>query len=408
MDNATTPHVLDLTGSNIQDEIRRIRAQGPVTRVQVTDGVYAWSVTDTVLNRKILSGTEVSKDPQNWPAFRDEEIGEDFPLINWVNTRSMFTAGGDEHARLRRAIAPAFTHRRTAALEPRIRTIATELAERLESTPADQPVDLVQAFARPLPLQVINELLGVPEDMKHALCKGVDGIFAVGATEEARTASYADLTRLLRALINHLRANRGEDLTSALIAKVQDPEQDFSDLDLFGTLYLIINAGYETTANLIDQTIYLLLTHREYLAAALDGSLEWPEVIEETLRFESPAAHVPMRYALDDFTLGDEKISKGELILVNFAAAGRDPKIHGDTADVFDPTRREKTHLAFGFGVHHCLGASLARLEAQLAVPEILQRFPTMKLAVSADELGSVPGPVANGHARLPVFLRGR
>ncbi|WP_157553652.1 cytochrome P450, partial [Nocardia uniformis] len=180
MQNHTDPIVIDPEGPDIQGEIARIRERGPVTKVVLPGGIPAWSVTSAALLKEILSGSEVSKDPrQHWPAFRNGEIGKDFPLLNWVNTRSMFTAYGSEHRRLRNFVAPAFTARRTSAMESRIRAIADELVTELDVTQQGDPVDIREKFAYPLPLRVINELMGVPEHLIGPLRKCVDGIFDI-------------------------------------------------------------------------------------------------------------------------------------------------------------------------------------------------------------------------------------
>ncbi|WP_308188430.1 cytochrome P450 [Nocardia australiensis] len=351
MDNDTDPIVLDPEGSDIQGEIARIRERGPVTKVVLPGGVPAWSVTDAAIFKEILSGSAVSKDPrQHWPAFRNGEIGDDFPLLNWVNTRSMFTAYGSEHRRLRNFVAPAFTNRRTVALKPRIQAITDDLVTGLDAAPENHPVDIRENFAYPLPLRVINELMGVPEHLIGPLRKCVDGIFDIAASEAAAAANYEEMIGLLQHLVAYRRENPGEDMTSTLISHADDPEKDFTEEELVGSLYLTINAGHETTVDLIDQTIYLLLTNPDHRAAALDGSLSWEDVIEEALRFEPSIAHVPLRYAVKDFVLDDVAITEGDLILTCPAGANRDPKIHGDSADKFDPTRTNKDHMAFGYG----------------------------------------------------------
>ncbi|MGW5107920.1 cytochrome P450 family protein [Nocardia sp. NPDC004123] len=407
MDNHTDPIVIDPEGPDIQGEIARIRERGPVTKVVLPGGVPAWSVTDTAMLKEILSSPKVSKDPrQHWPAFRNGEIGNDFPLLNWVNTRSMFTAYGPEHRRLRNPLASAFTDRRTSMLEPRIQAIADELVTGLDAAPQSDPVDIREHFAYPLPLRVINELVGVPERLIGPLRKCVDGIFDIALSEEEAVANYMAMIGLLQELVAYRRENPAEDMTSTLIAHADDPAKDFSVEELVGTLYLTINAGHETTVDLIDQSIYLLLTNPDHLAAALAGSLPWADVIEEALRFEPSIAHAPLRYAVSDFVLGGVTITAGDPILSCPAGANRDPKIYGDSASKFDPHRTNKDHMAFGYGAHRCPGAPLARLEAQVALPALFQRFPHMKLAVSPDELGTVPGFIANGHNHLPVFLK--
>ncbi|WP_306363570.1 cytochrome P450 [Nocardia sp. CC227C] len=407
MQDRTDPIVIDPEGTDIQGEIARIRERGPVTKVVLPGGVPAWSVTSAALLEEVLSGPAVSKDPrQHWPAFRNGEIGRDFPLLNWVNTRSMFTAYGPEHRRLRNFVAPVFTARRTAALEPRIQAIADELVTELDGMCQGDPVDIREEFAYPLPLRVINELIGVPEHLIGPLRKCVDGIFDVALSEAEAVANYEEMIGLLQQLVEYRRENPGEDMTSTLISHVDDPAKDFSVEELVGTLYLTVNAGHETTVDLIDQSIFLLLTHPDQRAAALDGTLPWTDVIEEVLRFEPSIAHAPLRYAVRDFTLGDVAIAAGDPILSCPAGANRDPEIYGDSADRFDPARANKDHMAFGYGPHRCPGAPLARLEARVALPTLFQRFPQMKLAVSPDELGSVPGFIANGHDRLPVLLK--
>ncbi|MEU4710146.1 cytochrome P450 [Nocardia salmonicida] len=340
-------------------------------------------------------------------SFINGEITEAWPLLPWVAVDSMFTAYGADHRRLRRLVAPAFSHRRSTALRPRITEITENLLDALAATPVGEPVDLRDSFAYPVPIRVITELVGVPEDLGPALHNCVDGFFDGSFTAEQAQANYLEMYGLVGELVAYRRAHPGDDVTSVLIATRDEDDSQLSEKELVDTLMLVINAGHETTVNLLDQAIVALLTHPEQRAAVAAGHVSWTDVVEETLRFQAPVAHLPLRYAVEDIDIaGGYRIAKGEAILASYAGASRDPKVHGaDTAE-FDPTRATREqHLAFGYGAHHCIGASLARLEAAVALPALFERFPQMRLATSRAELAPVPSFISNGHATVPVYL---
>lgn len=321
----------------------------------------------------------------------------------------MITAYGDEHSRLRKLTSRAFTARQTAALRPTIERIVSDLLDKLADTPQGQPVDLRKAFASPLPVQVICELFGVPESARDRLCRLIDITFLTEVTPEEAEATGRELYVALHEFIAFKRANPGDDMTSGLITTRDESDgSGLTEVELVDTLLLMISAGFETVVNLIDQAAYALLTHPEELARVRRGEVAWEDVVEETLRWEPPAAHVPLRYAVEDIEIGGVVIPKGEPILVALAGPGRDPEVHGEDADRFDPSRPlRREHLAFGHGVHFCLGAPLARLEATVALSALFERFPELALATPGEQPAQLPSFISNGHRELPLLLNG-
>jgi cytochrome P450 len=413
----THPIVIDPTGRDIHGEADRIRERGPVTPVELPHGVPAWAVSSAPLLKRLLTDPRVSKDARrHWHRWLDGEVSPDWPLYTWVSVRNMFTAYGTEHKRLRTLVSKAFTARRTAALRPRIEEITAALLDQVAKAGAGggadgHAVDLREEFCYPLPIQVIGELLGLPEELGPELRVVVDSVFHTSADAAEVADTYARFYAVLGELVAVKRATPGDDLTSALItAREEESGTRLSEQELLDTLMLMISAGHETTVNLLDNAVHALLTHPGQLAHVLGGRASWDDVIEETLRAEAPVASLPLRYAVEDLPLGElggpdgQVIRKGEAILAAYAAAGRDPEQHGPDAGAFDVTRAVKDHMAFGYGAHHCLGAPLGRLEARVALPALFERFPGITLAVPADELLPVDSFISHGHQTLPVL----
>ncbi|MFF8555017.1 cytochrome P450 [Streptomyces sp. NPDC015501] len=401
------PLVLDPSGSDRHAEHRALRERGPATKVDIL-GVTAWSVTDPALLKELLTSSQVSKDARaHWPAFA--ETVATWPLALWVAVDSMFTAYGGDHRRLRRMVAPAFSARRIQGLRSSVEEVVSGLLDGLAARPAGEVADLRQELAYPLPIAVIGRLMGVPEDQLDGFRTVVDGVFDTTLTVEEAAANTAGLYHALDTLIASKRAAPGDDMTSLLITS-RDEEGDgggLTDDELRDTLLLMISAGYDTTVNVIDQAITALLADPAQLAHLRAGRADWSSVVEETLRHEPAVKHLPLRYALSDIPLPDGgKIARGDAILASYAAANRHPDWHGGTADAFDLTRPTKDHLAFGHGVHFCLGAPLARLEVVTALQQFFDRFPDAELAVPAAELKPLPSLISNGHQTLPVRLR--
>ncbi|MET9404440.1 cytochrome P450 [Streptomyces sp. NPDC002935] len=408
------PSVIDATGRDIHGEAARIRESGPLARVELPGGVEAWAVSGQELLKRLLTDSRVSKDArQHWPLLASGAITPQWPLFTWVAVQNMFTAYGGEHKRLRTLVSRAFTARRTAALQPRIEEITRQLLDRVEKAGRGfQVVDLREELCYPLPMQVISDLFGLAEERGPELRQLVDRVFDTSADPGEMTAAYERMYVLLAELVAAKRESPGDDLTSGLIAaRDEEDGTPLSEQELLDTLVLMVSAGHETTVNLIDNAVHALLSRPEQLAHVREGRATWDDVVEETLRADAPIANLPLRYAVEDIDLSElggpegTVIARGEAILAAYAAAGRDPERHGKDADQFDVTRADKEHLAFGHGVHHCLGAPLGRLEARIALPALFERFPGLRLAVPEEELRPVDSFISNGHRSFPVRI---
>lgn len=232
-----------------------------------------------------------------------------------------------------------------------------------------------------------------------------DGVMNTAASPEQAAANSAGVIAAIRDLIAHKQHHPGDDMTSQLL-EIHE-EDRLSEDELLATLILMVGAGSETTVSLLDNAVVSLLENPDQLTRARRDPSLWDEVIEEALRLHPPIMHIPLRYATEDIDLDGVTISRGDLILIGFGAHGRDPETHLDH-DVFQLDRKDKDHLAFGFGAHYCMGAPLARLEAGLALPALFDRFPHLTLAVGPSQLPHLPSFISNDYGTLPVYLHPR
>ncbi|MGW8374451.1 cytochrome P450 [Streptomyces sp. ODS28] len=403
------PVLIDPLGGDIHGEAEELRRLGSAARVELPAGVPAWAVSEFEVLKDLLKDPRVSKDPRrHWPAWQRGEH-QDTWLRSWVGVTNMLSTFGDDHRRLRKLVAPAFTARRTAAMRPRVEQITADLLDRIEEEAAGGgPVDLRTTLAHPLPMLVICELFGVPEEAREEVKRLIGRVMDTTLTPEEAARTAADIETALGALVALKREQPGDDLTSLLVSARDDEGSHLAEKELLDTLLLMIGAGHETTVNLIGNAVHALLTHPEQLAAVRGGEAGWDDVIEETLRWAPSISNLPLRFAVEDITLPDGTvIEQGDAILTTLAAAGRDPLKYGPTAARFDIRRTDTEHLSFGHGVHFCMGAPLARLEARTALPALFARFPRMRLAVEEKEIAQVPSFIAYGHATLPVLPYG-
>ncbi|WP_050515331.1 cytochrome P450 [Streptomyces rimosus] len=376
-------------------------AAGPVVPVLLPGGVTAWLVTRHQAGKAVLADSRFVKDIGAWRAWRSGEVPRSWPLAPLLTVANMTTATAGDHTRLRAPLARAFTTRRVARLRPRVEELTGELLDGLAAGRPADPVELRARFAHPLPIRVICELFGVSDDRRPRLRSLCQALFGAPAGPAEALATHRELRAALAALLRAKHDHPGDDLTSALVA----PGQELSGTELVDTLLLMIVAGHETTVNLLVNAVYALLAHPGQLALVRAGQVPWSAVVEETLRWESPVANFPFRYALCDVDMAGRTIRAGDAVMLSYTAFGRDPRQHGPGADRFDITRPPARHLAFGHGIHHCLGAPLARLEAAVALPALFDRFPGLALHDPGQPPLRRPSMIFNGLRDLPVVL---
>ncbi|MET7287996.1 cytochrome P450 [Streptomyces sp. NPDC005573] len=398
---ALDPFVSDLDG-----ESAALRAAGPLAAVELPGGVPVWAVTHHAEAKSLLNDSRLVKDINAWGAWRRGEIPADWPLIGLANPgRSMLTVDGADHRRMRTLVAQALTPRRVELMRERIEKLTQDL---LEALPADEEVvDLKAAFAYPLPMYVVADLMGIDQARLPRLKVLFEKFFSTQTPPAEVIATLTELAQIMAETVAAKRAEPGDDLTSALILASEDGDH-LTDEEIVSTLQLMVAAGHETTISLIVNAVVNLSAHPDQRALVLSGQADWSAVVEETLRYATPTSHVLIRFATEDVPVGDRVIPAGDALIVSYGAIGRDEKAHGPSAGDFDITRETKNrHISFGHGPHVCPGAALSRLEAGVALPALYARFPGLDLAVPADELRNKPVVTQNDLFELPVRLNG-
>jgi len=358
---------------------RALQEQAPLARVRLWDGSTPWLVTRYADQRALLADPRVSADVTR-PGYPSPA-----PLPKGGTGISFILMDNPEHARLRRMVTAPFTIRRVAAMRPAVQKIVDDRIDRLLAGP--KPVDLVEAFALPVPSLVICELLGVPYAEHDFFQENSKVIIRRDAKPEERAAGHQALVGYLDELVGSKLGNPGDDLLSGLAARVAAGELTRVEAAQMGVLLLI--AGHETTANMIALGTLALLEHPDQLALLRerDDPALVASAVEELLRYLNITHNGRRRLALEDIEIAGETIRAGEGLIMANDIANRDPEVFPG-GDRLDLTRDAHRHVAFGFGVHQCLGQPLARLELQVVYGTLYRRIPTL---AAATEVGKIP-----------------
>ncbi len=368
----------------------KLLESGPVHEVRGAEGEPFWLIVGHEEARLALTDARLSKSPATVGAtMLDEQvIGPNLLVLD-----------PPDHTRLRRLVAREFTMRRVEQLAPRIQQITDALLDAM--LPAGRG-DLVDALAFPLPITVICELLGIPAADRDAFRAWSNEVVAPTGSAESERVIH-ELAAYLDDLIESKRCQSpADDLLSALIRTRAEDDDRLSAAELRALAYLLLIAGHETTVNLISNGVRALLAHPDQLAALradfslLDGA------IEEMLRYDGPVENATVRFAAAPVPLGGRVIPAGSMVLVGLAAGDRDPSRY-PSPDTFDIRRDTRGHLAFGHGLHFCMGAPLARLEARIVLRTLLTRCPSLSLDPTAGPLDWLPGMLMRGVRSLPV-----
>ena len=384
----------------------QLREQAPVHRITLGDKRTAWLVTryDDVLT--VLKDDRFVKDKRSVMS-RDQLAKEPWiPAILKPIERNMLDSDAPDHTRLRGLVHRAFSPGLVENMRERIQRLTDELLDAIQ--PRGQ-MDLIRDYALPLPTTIIGEMLGVPVPDRHKFHRWSNTIVSTVPTRWGMLMAIPSLIaflRYIRRLVRIRRADPQDDLVSALVLAREAGDQ-LSEDELLGMVSLLLIAGHETTVNLIGNGMLALMEHPAEMDRLRDEPALIKPAVEELLRYDGPLETATERYAREDVALGGVTIPRGEMVFAALASANRDER-QFDQPDRLDLSREPNRHLAFGQGVHFCLGAPLARLEGQIAINSLLRRIPDMRLGVSPQALRRRPGLVLHGWKSVPVAFSGR
>ncbi|MEU5399345.1 cytochrome P450 [Streptomyces sp. NPDC005963] len=377
----------------------RLRETTPVHRTVGPDGLPIWIVTRYEDVREALANPLLSLDKRNGTpgGYRGFRLP---PALD----ANLLNMDAPDHTRIRRLVTKTFTARRIEQLREPIRRIADEL---LDGIAADGRTELIASYAAPLPINAICELLGVPRQARHDFRAWTDALLLPDpARPDAAKEAVGQLNTYVRDLLAHKRREPADDLLSALIAVRDEPGPDGSDRlsedELTSLAFLILFVGYENTVQLIGTAVLALLRDPRPRTELRQNPAKTAAAVDEFMRYEGPALLAIRRFPVADLTIGSVTVPAGETVMLSLAAANRDPSRFPDP-DRLDLDRDAQGHLALGHGLHHCLGAHLARLETEIALTALLERFPRLALDIDESSLKWRPSIRARGLLALPV-----
>lgn len=381
----------------------QLRAEAPVFPVSLPKSISrqrAWLITryDDVLT--VLKDERFAKDRRN--AMTVEQLQK----VHWVPSmlkpleRNMLDLDTPDHTRLRALVHKAFTPRLIEQMRDQVQALANELLDRVET---GNGMDLLTDFALPLPLTIIGRMLGVPAQDHQKFHRWTKTLISAGTNRNlfVLIPSIMRFLGYVKKLIKQRRADPKDDLVTALV-QAKDGNDQLSEDEVLAMIVLLLIAGHETTVNLIGSGTLALLEHPDQMALLQRSPSLIKTAIEELVRFVCPVEMATERYARSALTIAETTISRGELVMAVIGSANRDPTVF-DNPDSLDITRTNNKHLAFGHGPHYCLGASLARLEGQIAISSLIQRMPNLRLNIGRDQLRWRGTFVLRGLETLPV-----
>ncbi|WP_327094805.1 cytochrome P450 [Nocardia vinacea] len=394
--------ILELTDEFYQhphEVYEALRKRGPIHRVRL-DGVLGWMIVDHDVAKQAFVEPTISKkigSPRGQAVMAKH--GADGQYNGAINDNMLF-ADPPQHTRLRSLVAKAFASRAIRDLGPRIEQIADTLLDDLTTR---ESADLIDSYAFPVPISVICELLGVPDADKDEFRAWTAILVDDSADIEKRTSAGLSFFTYLTDLIAERSEHPLDDLLSELIV-AKDNDDRLDQQELISMLFLLLTAGHETSVNLIGNALLELLIDPRAADRLRADPSKIPDFIEETLRYQGPVHFGTARYTTAPITLGNQDIDADEFIIISIAAANRDPQRFADPSR-FDPNRSDTRNIAFGHGIHYCIGAALARMEATIALTRLLARIPAMSLDVPATDLTWRKSLLIRGLTTLPVHL---